>query len=257
MKRAHLLTRPAPWLGLFALLSLSATLTLSVPGEAAPEPQKENRYIGAGKCKSCHSSEETGNQHGEWMSSGHAKAFEVLASPEAKKVGSERGVADPQKAPECVKCHVTGHGLPETSFAKGFEVALGVQCESCHGPGEKHQKARFAAAMGGGEDEGFGDEAETVQVPEGEIVSSPTEETCRGCHNPTSPTFKPFCFYERRDEVNHWNPKKVRTQEELDAQLVCGCGDPCPCTDSCEEHDCAVPAGKLAEKAAGKTEDGK
>ena len=83
---------------------------------------------------------------GKWSESGHAKAFEVLASDRAKEVAKEKGIEDPQKADACLKCHVTGHGKPAEEFASGFKAEMGVQCESCHGPGDQHMKDRVKAA---------------------------------------------------------------------------------------------------------------
>ena len=62
---------------------------------------------------------------------------------------------------------------------------------------------------------------------------------CSGCHNEESPTFKPFCYHERVDKIRHDDPRKPRVKED---QLVCGCGDPCPCVKGCEEGKCAVKA---------------
>ena len=48
------------------------------------------------------------------------RAFEVLASDEAKKVAKERSIEDPQKADACVKCHVTAFGVPDAEII-GFD----------------------------------------------------------------------------------------------------------------------------------------
>jgi hypothetical protein len=158
------------------------------------------------------------------MKSGHAKAFEALASDEAKKVAQAKGIADPQKSDECVRCHVTAFGEPEDAIRKGFEATKGVQCETCHGPGEEHMKARFAAAAAAG------DEAPAyTAVPPGEIITTPAKETCLGCHNEKSPTFKPFCLHERLGQIRHLNPKKPRTKEELAALDACTCEPACKC----------------------------
>lgn len=229
-------TRPRLLMG-GALVSLLAGLVFATarPDVAAgsePEaPRAENHYIGAAKCKSCHKADETGNQYGVWESRGHAKAFETLGTDAAKKIAAEKGIEDPQKAPECLRCHVTAYGLPEDQIKRGFKPEAGVGCESCHGPGEEHMKARMTAAAKG----------ETDAKPEpGEMNANPTEADCRGCHNPDSPTFKPFCFPMRSAAIRHLNPSKERTAEELDAFLVCGCGDDCKCSHECADG-CAIP----------------
>jgi len=204
-------------------------------GGQAKEAEAKNQYIGQAKCKGCHSTAETGDQHAQWAKSDHAKAFEVLASEEAKKIAAEKGIADPQKEAACVKCHVTAHGEAPEKIKKGFEFADGVQCETCHGPGGQHMKARFAAAAEAGAGGGY------VKLPEGELIAAPKEATCRGCHNKESPTFKAFCFNKFHSEVSHINPKKPRTEAELAAIHDCGCGDACACADRCVEG-CGVPA---------------
>jgi hypothetical protein len=163
----------------------------------------------------------------------HAKAFEVLASEEAKKLGAAKGVADPQKDDKCVKCHVTAFGVPAEQIAKGFDPKLGVQCESCHGPGETHMKARMAAAAEAEE----GDAKKPVVLGPNEM-SKPTAATCTGCHNAESPSYKPFCFLKARAETAHLNPNRQRSEEDKQRlALVCSCGDKCP-TPACADGSC-------------------
>ncbi len=44
-------------------------------------------------------------------------------------------------------------------------------------------------------------------VAAGMIV--PGESTCKGCHNPESPTFKGFDFKQALDKVAHPNPQRA------------------------------------------------
>lgn len=237
------LTRTAP-LALAALLSLFLGLQLAFAGleSGARQDQKPNRYVGAAKCKNCHRSDEAGNQFEAWESSEHSHAFEVLASPESLAAAKERNIENPQESPECLRCHVTGYGEPEDHFRKGFEMEAGVQCESCHGPGENHMKARLMAAAAAARDPDAKQD-EYVQVPEDEIISDVGQQVCLECHNEESPTFKPFCYYERKAEIRHLNPLKPRTDEERAALLVCGCGDDCECVHGSVEG-CGVPPKK-------------
>lgn len=111
-----------------------------------------NEYLGANKCKTCHS-----KQNKAWIETKHAKAWESLANADeaktaewAKKMGIEMtGKATETEA--CISCHVTGHKLPggyppadETMIAN-FQV---VGCESCHGPGAAHKAAAKEAKKG-------------------------------------------------------------------------------------------------------------
>lgn len=79
----------------------------------------------------------------------HAKAHATLSTEPAKKAAQERGIADPVRSEICLKCHSTGFGEPPERFLKGFDPKAEVRCESCHGPGEKHFKARLSASPGG------------------------------------------------------------------------------------------------------------
>ena len=200
--------------------------------------QGRNRYIGSDRCRNCHRAEESGDQHGVWTENKHAKAFETLASDTAKKYAQERGIADPQAAEECMKCHETGFGKTPRELHRSFKPEKGVQCESCHGPGETHQKARLAAAAAAAAPAKY-----TVIAAE-EINSKPDMQTCLGCHNEESPGFKPFCFHEFAGSIRHLNPLKPRTEEELAALLVCGCAEACQCVNGCEDGKCGVPPKK-------------
>ena len=174
--------------------------------DPAAAPAKANRYIGAKACKNCHAGAEKGEMFEKWTKEPHSKAWEVLGTPKAKEVGAKLGIADPQKSPDCLKCHVTAYGAPEAEIKKGFKIEDGVQCESCHGPGEAHFKLRFAESQKGG--------AAAPVTPE-EIRTGRDVATCQKCHNEKSPTYKPFCLKERMEKIEHLDPRKKRTEEEL------------------------------------------
>jgi len=211
----------------FLGLGLAARTEPSTPARPALGATADNKYIGSGKCKNCHAAEETGDQYGKWHASKHAHAFETLASEEAKKLAAEKGIEDPQKSDECLSCHVTAFGAPEDAIKKGFKVEDGIQCEACHGPGDQHMKARFAAAAKGEGAEAY------VEVGADEIVSAPTMETCVQCHNEKSPSYKPFCFHEFSAQGRHLNPKKPRTELVVGPCTCPKCIDGCP--DECKK----------------------
>jgi hypothetical protein len=227
-----------------AVLALFATpvLFLSAGGidDDASGSMARNRYIGAARCKSCHRAEDTGNQYGVWVEKRHSHAYETLASDSAKKYAQERGVTDPQKSDQCMKCHETAFGVAKREIHRSFKPNLGVQCESCHGPGETHMKARMKAAAVADPGAGY------TTIPKDEINVNPQMDTCLGCHNEESPGFKPFCFYDFVQGIRHLNPLKPRTEQELAALLVCGCGEKCVCVNGCADGACGVPpkAGK-------------
>jgi hypothetical protein len=180
--------RASSWIVLVAsvLLIAGTTATLDLAGEAS------HAYVGSEKCKMCHNSPAKGAQYTKWAESQHAKAWQTLASDAAKKIATEKGIADPQKAPECLKCHVTGHGAPSALLTDKYKVEEGVGCEACHGPGGDYWKMNVmkdpAAAKAAG-------------------LVAPTEETCKGCHNEGSPTFKGFDWKTYYPKVAHEYPE--------------------------------------------------
>lgn len=207
----------------FTLLGLAGVITFAAVA-LADDKDKGNKYVGADKCKNCHDAKAKGAQVATWKGMKHAKAFETLAGDEAKKIAKEKGIADPQKDAKCAKCHQTAYGEPAEKIDKGFKPEMGVQCESCHGPGGNHIKARMAAA---GEEEE--EEGELAEIPEGEIVKAPTAETCKKCHNEESPSFKAFCFKGYAEAIRHLDPRKKRSAAELEALKCKGdCGVPHP-----------------------------
>jgi len=217
-------------LGLLVLVSIVAVLAAFAPAPPTdptepvatlvPAPAATaaagNKFIGASKCANCHKAEAVGNQMGKWTESKHSKAFEALASDRAKEIAKEKGIEDPQKSDACLKCHVTGHGKPAEELATGFKAEMGVQCESCHGPGDQHMKDRVKAAA-------KAKDGAPAPVAEGEIVGHPKMDNCVTCHNAESPTYKPFCFKEYAEKIAHLNPSKTRTPEELAALRSCTC----------------------------------
>jgi hypothetical protein len=227
--------------------SLAAVLAVSAFGYlAAEEGGAGGKYVGAAKCKNCHRSEKAGNAFGKWQKMEHAKAFETLGGAEAKEAGKKAGVDDPQKSEKCLKCHVTAYGVAADQLSKKFDPKMGVQCESCHGAGEKHVKDRLAAA-GGDEDAGDAEKA-YVKIPDGEIVIEPTVDACLKCHNKESPTYKPICITNIAREILHLDPRKKRSDADVEALKKkiadaldakgAGCGGPEKC------GKCKKAAGK-------------
>lgn len=193
------------------LLGLAVVVTFAAVA-LAEDPAKGNKYVGAEKCKTCHGAKAKGDMYSAWKAMDHAKAFEVLAGDEAKKLGKEKGVDNPQTSEKCLKCHQTAFGVAAADLEKTFDPKVGVQCESCHGPGGNHVKARMAAE----DDE---------EVADTEIVKAPPAATCKTCHNEESPSYKPFCYKFSASKIRHLDPRKKRTEAELKAMTCQGdCG---------------------------------
>ncbi len=212
-------------LRILGFTTLGALVLCANPAEA------DNRYVGVKRCERCHNSADSGKQVDVWRTRKHAKAMEVLSSPEAKKVGAQRGVSDPATDARCVKCHDTGYGKKKAQLGKSFKMNQGVQCESCHGPSERHFRLRFDAQQEEDEyeyEDEYEDDGEPellMSLPEGELAPV-NEKTCEECHNKESPTFKPFCYCERTQKIAHWDPRreKVRGKKALAMR-------PCPCEE--------------------------
>ena len=66
-------------------------------------------------------------------------------------------------------------------------------CESCHGAGSEYKSMKVMKDR-------------EASVAAGLVI--PTEETCTGCHNDKSPTFKGFDFAEYSAKIAHPNPEK-------------------------------------------------
>jgi hypothetical protein len=187
---------------LVLLLALGAVSLVFAQGSA--------KYVGADKCKNCHSSAKKGDQYGKWKQAKHATAYATLATDKAKESGKAKGVTDPQNDPKCLKCHVTAYSEAAGMKDDKFDPKLGVQCESCHGPGGNHVKARLAAAANeeGGDVFGGGGEEAPVKVPAGEINPKPDAKVCTTCHNPESPNYKEFKYDEFVKKIAHPDPRK-------------------------------------------------
>lgn len=179
-------------IGTLLLFGLAALVLARHAVLQAAEPA--HAYVGADKCKMCHNSPAKGAQYTKWTEMKHAKAFTNLASDEAKKIAAAKGIADPQQADACLRCHVTGHGAPATMLTDKYKKEDGVTCEACHGPGGDYWKM-----------ETMKDQAKAVAAG----LVMPTEETCKTCHNADSPTFKGFDFATMKAKIAHPNPQKA------------------------------------------------
>ncbi len=182
-----------------ALIALAFTSRVTTPEPAVPQDHPvlvaDFGYIGATRCRTCHRKEEDGNQYGQWEATAHSKAFATLAGDKAKEIAAAKGIADPQAADECLKCHITGHGVDAALLGDKYDKAEGVSCESCHGPGSEYYKKATMEGITAGTIDGA-----SVGLIE------PNEQTCLGCHNEESPTFKGFNYDEYLAKVTHPNP---------------------------------------------------
>lgn len=122
-----------------------------------------NRYVGAEACAGCHTAEAE-----DWEHSHHAGAFNRLLQQQK------------HYQPDCVTCHTTGFGHP-TGFQIGKDVLTHVQCEVCHGPGERHARRPEAR----------------------NIRRTPPPELCQRCHDADQTPDFDVRFPQMLAEVNH------------------------------------------------------
>jgi hypothetical protein len=140
----------------------------------------EPHYIGSDKCaKMCHKGEKKGKQYEIWQQSKHATAFKTLGNEQSKEIAKKMGLGDPQKAPECLKCHVTAFGAKKELINPTCTNEEGVGCEACHGPGSEYRKLNTM-------------KNHDLAVAAG--LWDPNEALCVKCHNKESPTYKSFTF---------------------------------------------------------------
>jgi hypothetical protein len=170
----------------------------------------EHDFVGARKCKSCHGKELMGDQHSTWLAGPHHRGFEILKGPDALAVGEVlRLKAAPAESPECLICHVTAYGIPETRIREPLTQADGVQCESCHGPGRDFRKKKIMSNLKRARAKGLWDPANDHGI-------------CLRCHNSQSPTHDPqrytladgsttdFDYEQAMGEILHPIPEHVK-----------------------------------------------
>jgi hypothetical protein len=161
--------------------------------------QAQNKFVGVGKCKACHSVEKMGGlAYKVWEKTPHANAYKTLLGDAAKKVAKEKGLkVAPSDAPECLKCHVTGGGAAKNVDAS-FKKDDGVTCEACHG-----------AASGWVMIHNKKDDASKAKAKEaGLSLGDKTGKACELCHNAESPTHKEFKMKDMWAKIEHGLPKK-------------------------------------------------
>ena len=100
----------------------TAPAVQAAEAEAETPPPADQEYTGVKRCASCHF-----EQYMKWKKSPHSKAFEILT---AKYQSDEK----------CLKCHTTGYGEATGYKGAADEALASVTCESCHGPGSKHEE---------------------------------------------------------------------------------------------------------------------
>jgi len=130
--------------GALALLVVLAAMPARAGDKLPTLPvDRDARFVGVETCGSseCHASNEAwGNatvsmkERLIWETHDkHAKAYTSLSSDAGRAIAGKLGIADATQAPQCLSCHSTH--VPVAQRGPKFNLASGVGCESCHGPG--------------------------------------------------------------------------------------------------------------------------
>ena len=141
-----------------AKISLTAMLLLSI---AVANLALASPYLGAKQCLTCHPV-----QYAQWARTPHARTHERLTLAQ-------------RRDPRCGSCH-------NTSTADGI---LGVQCESCHGPGRDYWPADVMKSRKRARTAGLWDAAQS--------------KVCENCHTNDSTRIHPFNFEHALIKVRH------------------------------------------------------
>ncbi len=154
-------------------------------------------FVGTATCGMCHKTEKQGNQFGIWEKSLHAQAYKTLQTEKADKIAKDKGFNTPAaKTPECLKCHASGYNVDAKFIGKKFNVEDGVQCETCHGPGEDYKNIKIM-------------KDQKAAVENGLVLASDINTFCVKCHNSESPTFdKNMDLSKMWDKIKHPIPGK-------------------------------------------------
>lgn len=125
---------------------------------------RAHNYISAERCESCHEF-----AYQKWQRGPHASAAQSLSPAQARD-------------PKCTTCHSL------TSMAEVDDAFVGVQCESCHGPGRYYypdyvmRDSQLARAVG---------------------LVEQNEAVCVRCHTPGSPSIEAFDFERMWAAIDH------------------------------------------------------
>ena len=150
------------------LIVLTMAVAHSFSLRAEEGNQKNPVYVGVKACATCHQGKGMGHQFSRWLASKHARAYAVLARPEAKEIAELSGIPqEPQESPMCLGCHATGAHVEEWERDETFFYEDGVQCEKCHGPGSEYMDAAVMSNRKAAEKAG---------------LMMPTVNDCMGCH---------------------------------------------------------------------------
>jgi hypothetical protein len=119
----------------------------------------------------------------------------------------------------CQSCHPDAYAaLKASAHARSRDVLSPMQqknarCLSCHSPTEADQRVPHVsceACHGGGQ---YYSARYVMKDPElGRLVGlvDPQEKSCRGCHDGSTPSVRPFEFAARLKAIDHWTVEREK-----------------------------------------------
>ena len=162
------------------------------------------KYKGVDNCMVCHDGGDGGDQYAGWKETGHGKDF--TPSSGIRPAINTYDLNGPDYPGSCAFCHAVGVGntdaggfdmnemwennTPTADQQVGNVKLIGIQCESCHGPGSDHSA----------------------------IIGNPSvEESCMadgdsGCHGPEP----------GHDKYTVWKASAHSNQDQIDSELAGG-----------------------------------
>jgi ferredoxin len=171
------------------------TFYLTVSPEMAPG--ESPKYLGDRVCRWCHYV-----QYQSMQKIRKSSTYDALKPGQRIQAKTKAGLdpaRDYTQDAKCLKCHTTGYGKPGgfISMEKTPHMT-GVQCEACHGPGERFteiMRRKYSFAHSEVEDLGHIRYSWHAHTPKGHIHG--LDETklplCEEmCHNRQSPTYRPL-----------------------------------------------------------------
>ncbi len=188
----------------------SSKMSPTFPGKELLNASKKAKnphqgpYKGVQYCVSCHHPQADPSIPGKgkpietWSSTKHSNAYHTLFSKKSLDIAKKLGIKQPYRSDQCLKCHVTGFGVPEADNQVAHTE--GVGCEACHGPGNSLYGSKG--------------EWDITQI-------ETRSKFCEKCHNAQSPTFEGFNLETFSENIAHWKHdeevNQIRIEEHKQA----------------------------------------
>ena len=159
------MSRVSQNLVLIPALLVAVTLALVAEPQARAEGVVEHELVGAERCRACHE-----KQYDIWSKGPLARAMDRLSERE-------------RKDPRCIQCHTMAPDVPDPAL-------VGIQCETCHGPGKWYSKDHVMRDR---------------ELRAALRFAVPDEKTCERCHTANTPAVRPFSYAEKLERIRHWD----------------------------------------------------